>query len=255
MLTTGTVQLSLADVDKLRDEIKQGQELAKSKDAEIEQLKAKQREVLIKEIQLVDDGLEIDTLGMHHDMHSVINLQREGWAMSYSSRDYEIDKVVRRRVKPKFKEVEKKTYYKNLDDIQAELRVRFEAEYEERLRDMNSKVKGCDDSIRDVKDKELAKYTEMRRYMQNEIDQKKEVIEKMDKKIQELETGVKEKKENERLKEAEEKMIFMYNELVQRVQAVMEKSWFKRIFGGLNEAINIEEIRKAAEKKYAEKDK
>lgn len=254
MLTTGTVQLSLADVDKLRDQIKKAEDEVKQKNAEIEQLKSKQREVLIKEVQIADNGLQIDAHGIGRDLRSINHLNKEFWGSSfYNAYEDQIIRIVSQRVSARTKEVERKVYYKNLDDIQSELRLKIEAEYEERIRDMSSKVRGCDDTIREIKDKEMLRYKDLQKKMEDVITDKNKLIEQLMKQIQELETGIREKKETERLKEDLEFWNFAFSYINNKIHQLKEKSWIKKLFGNIDETVTLEAIRKAFERSKAEK--
>lgn len=216
MLTTGTVSLSLAEVDKLRDTIKEKENLSEQLSKEIEKLKADSKQVLITEQELCC-GFNEWEVGQVLSRYS--NRHFHSPHYKYASED-----IVRDLLGAMIPGIhkDKKVYFKNLDDVQKEIRDKLELEYQEELRQAKANVRDLNDKIKEVRDEEQKKSIGIQKELQNQLSDKNEVIDLQDKKYREL---VKGKRELSRIEELEAEVQRLYK----LYQEERDKKWYHKL--------------------------
>jgi len=217
MLTTGTVSLSLADVDALRDKIKEKEPLIKEKDSQIEKLKAESKQVLIVEEQSCYGFNEWDlnrvlmqythhTFGRGSTYPATSNLSRDLLGCLVPGKPYR-----------------KQEYFKNLDDVQKDIRDKLELEYQEEIRVAKAEARRVSDRVKEVQEGLEKEFKESQKLYLDKIEGLQDKIKEWEKSYKELEEG---KKELSKIEELEEKIVGLCKELA----IEKSKKWYEKLF-------------------------
>jgi DNA repair exonuclease SbcCD ATPase subunit len=220
-----TVQMDMAELDALREQIKTQQKEIDEQKKELYEVRADKRVLKVTDYVAANPLLTVD-LGA---LNQVVKKQPYGIVLVRSIRrgggsytdmiEYELSRAIRIE---SIRDVERpnKNEYVNFDDVKEELRKDFEEQYADEL-----------GKLRAFKADELSRQSELETRHQNEIkkirkehedyvnklqEDRNNAYNELDKKYQELLTGKKEQSEKEalmeRIKELEEKL--------------KKKSWF-----------------------------
>lgn len=233
-MTNGTVSLSLADIDKLRDDIKFNENKVKELEKELTETKADKRVMKVKVVAAgygSNSYISFNTQKLKEILEYHI---RQIANSPYNTKGYtdftRIEHDIRACLTPmhsvNVEEIGKPEFI-NFEDAKIELNKIVEKEWQEEIGQMKSKIKHYESSISELNAdhrKELATIT--KKYDDEEKDYRticEEMINGLNKRIKELETGEKEKTVISSLKEE-------IDELKTKLAKEQSKTWLKKLF-------------------------
>lgn len=119
--------------------------------------------------------------------------------------------------------IRKKSYYKNLNEVEKEIRDKVELEYQDELRSSKAALRDINDKITIVREEEQKKSMEIQKSLNNTIAECTDTIKKWEKDYKELEKG---KKELSKIEELEKDLQFWKDEYARE----RKKKWYDKLF-------------------------
>lgn len=236
-MLTGTVNMSLADVDKLRNDLKSAELALKAKEEELVQVKADKRTVYVEKIRPLNKN-EITITIPNYKINNFIKEYQEYYQRQhrshYFSADFNEDTIMNNYLDFKTSHglVSEKTSYINFDDVQNDLRKKIEEEINNELGILRQKVTTFQQQLAEVNEthnntlhKIDVETTKLVQSLKDEISERIKVCDDLDaewrKKYAELETS---KKELTMIEELTEKVVKLEEEL----KAEKSKKWYQK---------------------------
>jgi hypothetical protein len=223
-MLNGTVQMSLADVDKLRQEVKEANEAQKKAENELVEVKADKRIVKVtKSGKAGAIDYDIDT----HRIVKVIDRYRD-YSNEYH-RHYGIDSMeslIKQCISVKTtssRNEKEKIEFVNFDDVKQEIRKELDEQYSEEIGVLRAFKKDTDRKIAELKQAQIDEIATVQKEHEEELDNYDVRYEALQKEYRELETGRKELSKVEALQET-------IKDLRDQLDKERNKRWYRRIF-------------------------
>ena len=216
-LVTGTVTLSLSEVDSLRDAIKERDIKITELNTELTEVKADKRILKIIKVEIPD----IRDIPFSFDHHNYQMFLRNGF------HGVDMDTVVRRCLTfhPTMRSgLQERKEFVNFDDVKQDIRNEIENQYNTEINSLKQNVKSSSALLQDLKDKtEAEKKIAVKAHT--------EEVEKLNKKIKELDdianNVIKEKAEQSEL----DALRALCNSLTKQLDQERSKSWYQKLVG------------------------
>lgn len=230
MLSTGTVTMSLADIDALRDEIKNQKSTIKDLEQELTQVKADKRIVKLTKTEYLPAPIKLEMRALSTEILHYIARSRYS-ATPGGSLQYEIENLINNhihRVKVMWpaasEESKEKTEYVNFEDVQEELRKEAENRMSAELAKLRHQVNTQTQKLTALEEKHKDEMIAFQTKQTKEANAYLEEIESWKKKYEDLLHERDTRTHQEKL-EAEIK------ELKEQLEKERNKSWFKKLAG------------------------
>jgi hypothetical protein len=228
----GTVTLSLADIDKLRNELKDANAALKAKEAELAEVKADKRTVLIERVKPLEKShlrLTMPEYRIRELMESMKsrNPHHDGVFITEHSGRYMYDRygemTVNRYVDVHIDDnkTEEKTSYTNFEDVKDELRKQIEGNYIDEVSKLKAEARTYSESLAHAKEDFRCKSINLQKKFEEERKKYEEELRDWAKRYEELETG---KKELSRIEELEKEL----EELMKKFDEEKSKKWYQK---------------------------
>ena len=214
-MTTGTVSLSLADVDQLRDTIKNGENKIKELEVLLVEIKADKRVVRVT---------SYDTSINPKDWPFSIDTQK----LQYIAKSYGGNRVGAIKECITFEPIHMKSQdkieYINFEDVKSELREKLDKEYNEEIGQLRQKEKQQHQKIAELKAQFEEEGVQEQQLFEKERKQFRELIAEWEKKYTDLKEDRDTRTEIEKL----EAKIEEYRKMLIEEQ---KKSWWEKLLG------------------------
>jgi len=216
-MTTGTVSLSLADVDQLRDSIKNGETKIKELEGLLAEVKADKRVM-----KVTNNSCKINP----RDLPYSIDVQKLEWLMrnGRSGNKFELIKECVTFLPMNIKDQEPKTEYVNFEDVKGQIREELDKQYNEEIGELRQKEKQQIQKIAELKAQFEEEGVQEQQLFEKERKQFREAIAEWEKKYTDLRDDRDTRTEIQKL----EDKINEYKELLIQEQ---KKSWFQKLLG------------------------
>jgi flagellar capping protein FliD len=227
-MVTGTVSLSLADVDKMRQDIANAQAAQKKAEAELAEVKADRRTVLIERIKPLTErclrvtlpewnvgelGKAVSSARHHLNDFCIISHNR------YKSNGIDITRYV--DVDLHEDKVQEKVSYINFGDVEQQIRKKLEQDVADEVAKLKAEAKHHTEKLADAEEKWQRENIDLQKEYEKQKQKFKEQIEEWVKKYNELETG---KKEQTRIEELLEQI----KKLEEQLNKEKAKRWYQK---------------------------
>jgi hypothetical protein len=208
------VTMDIAELDKLRDEIKDKSAKLDKLNEELINVKADKRVIkMLKPFSKADLNISVDAYSIYKAVQSGRNFG------SLSGNSYESYVTIHPLI-----DLDKIVEFVNFDDVKQELRQKLETDYANEIAELKIAKKNCDVRIAE-KQKEI---DEIVRIAKRDLEEKdkvhQEIILGWEKKYKELEEG---KKELSRIEELQEAVKSLTNMLIKE----QSKTWWDKLRG------------------------
>jgi hypothetical protein len=236
-MLTGTVNMSLADVDKLRSDLKEAQDSYKKAQDELVKVHADKRTVRVKEyIHPNVLQYELDVYRIKEVVMSYAMRERGRYGLSHFDDVRSLEGSLRNCIHIKAHVMgslpDKEVSYENFDDVKQELRNELDAEYQNEVGRLRVENAQHQRTLAEAKTEHTKELDRAKKYYDEEIERinnlntqettrLNKVIEEKDRLYKELETGKKELTKIEELTEALKK-------LQEELDKEKSKKWYQK---------------------------
>lgn len=231
-MTTGTVTMSLADIDKLRNDVLSAQQAEKELNKRIVEIEADKR--VVKTTVYSGDKnnfrIHVDTYNMYSYLGSITE---ESFAhrhigtltpyKGYTKNRFAEDSIMRRFIDiiPINNEVKKE--FVNFDDVKLELRQEIEKQFQDEIGTLRSDKRAFEIKLAETKEDNQKESVRLQKKHQEDIEYRVNQLSECEKRYKELEEGKKELSKIEELQKQLDDLNKLYYE-------ERTKPWYKKLF-------------------------
>jgi hypothetical protein len=243
-MTPGTVTLSLADVDKLRDDIKEGKRIEEELKKELADTKADKRIVKVtisSKNDIVAPPVSIDNFKLRSFVQDVVrdvaNYSRYSSGISTSSIEieryaYQLHKCVNVVYRASI-ETQEKIEYINLSDVEEEIKKKAELEVADELGQLRVSTRKAEEKLAEERAENYDKIAAIKKESEKQINGFKEEYyaerDELNKVINEWEKKYTDLKEDRNTRTEIQKLVDKIKELETSLETESAKKWYHKI--------------------------